>query len=1273
MRRVLAAGGGGGGGGGGGNGASPGGTAVLPSSWEGVRYGDFYYSGDLEPGPGQDGGEGEGAATAAAAAAPAAPASRKRLRPGSFPVVRFVTVVAQSHPGGPAGSGSGAGSGAGAGGSAPPAPPLRYRYLAIGDSSGFVSLYATEPILSPVARLETSASRRDYLEEADRRKRQCRQQHHHPAPSSSLLSSSSSSAGKASSLRARAQYVPVYDSKRSIASQSPNAIVAIDFACTGRRVAVGTASEVELLDCVTGEMVWSLRTDRLVGLGSTAPGEGGVRMARGPPLRLHCHPTREGGGVIAGYAFGAWDGPKEEEAIVGDVSGPECSPLLHFAPGGGEGEGGGGSDARGGSQVNGIVPFQDGPMAIGPRALAIYDQSSADRILAVVVNLKPSREALEAAANSMKGRGKHQKHPNAAPPQQTQELLLLDSSRPPFQVLSRVVVAPVRYSGSRLASAEAMGQSPGGTYTAVAASPVFGGIRLYRTDGLSHLATYGEGIALHGRQVMWQSIFMFDQGSSGGTLRERQDEVSLRMARPRAGREHDGPSLSSLMLVAVPQAFREPLELCETIHLWDMADAVLGGTKLPSATLLAPTKSHGISSLLYDDRRGTCLADGSPASGGGRFILSTQSGDCAQMGPKLFSEWPGKMFAPGYIALDDNIDYVEDEDELDIVVDSMAPQTLPDTTMHVDLESIKHRKVQDESMEFDLKAAVEQSLIDDHVDVINDSESDDGTGLATEYTIISARPDHHLAIRDGESDPTAAVKSSLENASSDSFNVMQLLPQVTEAQTVAKTNSNLEAAVDGGNGASFNEFKASLRPQKKKNRKVWEDEFYASLDSELFAAIKKREVWSDGSGTALQPKSFEKGGPPRCEACHGRAVYHQCCLRVIPEDYEAIARAEAEQKAKEEEEKVKAKREKTRLRDRQRREVAKKKKMDEEAKEKEAKERAEMEKIERELQKEKEDAGAKVKKESDDTDDMAKISQKMEDKNDTELDTKKKEPDVGEGAVLKHETDDVKRGEAEENKSANNGSEQTVHYELVSESGSRSDSPGRQEEARKFEKRRLAETASNQQHLPSSQSGNITTSNLAPQKTLMTQQRPAETLSVIHVAAEPKVKQMGTLLQKDASEPIVPMKSEPQPLSTNCELPGNEDAPSKPNLKPPPASHISPLEGMDLAPDVSSTGAECVSQKTRDQHLSGMDALGILGSVAEAAGKIPTGPSDHAEQRDGKRHAVESASEDRSITPMFLAEATESHANGGSAGNKFPLEAMPIPADGMADGQKANT
>ena len=311
------------------------GTTLRPD-WDGVRYNQFYYPQDYVHG--EDTGahieqeeNNDGDAVSAESAAGSATTSRKRLRlaPDVLPVSRAVTVLAMTKDTTTSTSTS---SSTDAGGGKDKA--VSYRYMAVGDTAGFVTLYATEPILSQVGRLATTAAVRDYESELAIRSRP--QKLKRIAAASVAISATGGPGGSrhgSDDEQAVAQrrggtrfagYRTVIDSSRPLVAQMPNAVEAMAFNCTGTKIAIASKFEVELFDCLTGTMLWSCPTSRLFGANSTAAvsisdkgrlvlAEGASKMARRAPLKLSFHPTREDGDIIAGYEFDVWNKKDQEE------------------------------------------------------------------------------------------------------------------------------------------------------------------------------------------------------------------------------------------------------------------------------------------------------------------------------------------------------------------------------------------------------------------------------------------------------------------------------------------------------------------------------------------------------------------------------------------------------------------------------------------------------------------------------------------------------------------------------------------------------------------------------------------------------------------------------------------------------------------------------------------------------------------------------------------------------------------------------------------------
>ena len=84
-------------------------------------------------------------------------------------------------------------------------------------------------------------------------------------------------------------------------------------------------------------------------------------------------------------------------------------------------------------------------------------------------------------------------------------------------------------------------------------------------------------------------------------------------------------------------------------------------TEMFIVTILAPRKSEGICSFLHNDNFVTSHAE--------RFLLSTHGGECLQMTPTITTDWVGQMYPTGFLVIDNNLAYIEGEDELDQVVD----------------------------------------------------------------------------------------------------------------------------------------------------------------------------------------------------------------------------------------------------------------------------------------------------------------------------------------------------------------------------------------------------------------------------------------------------------------------------------------------------------------------------------------------------------------------------------------------------------------------------
>ena len=639
--------------------------------------------------------------------------------------------------------------------------------FAQGDTSGHVALYSKLPLYRPMATIATSASRRSIewqeSQAIAKAEKQLNKQQQKKQKKQNGSASSSSANTKSTNVRAGKIGRGTQVMKSSV--DRGNAVECLGLGRTS--VVIGTRMEVERIGFGIGHTcgyddeqknggtsdgypIWKI--DLLDDVGSTSgrrvqytetnitgPMEHLVGMIRGPPTRLE---FGNGEAVMASFSFGdkkrnradkvseekeSCDGcmKKEEFDFTNDWKkmkvplATHCywaatSPLWIISANG---------------MAIGVIPREEQtlqyssdtesvprmnmqeepktwfPLTVGPRAMAIWDQSDCSRFLAVfIVNSNQSTDSETLT--------------------EQQELFLLDVFT--HNIISRAIL-PSKTSGSKVITVEAINQSMGGELT-IAATSARGGIRVFKTENLAHIATYGEGVSLHGHTILWQNCFFVRFGLNSNreqvednakrklercngffagdynyeNIIERVDEIQHRgelhlqqslegsidlahtstLQRNRKVRSESNEDctastqpqrinsgLDGLYIVSVPHASREPVDMKETVHFWDLSTLLYdGGTKLPSFTINGPKKSEGIFNLLFDDSL--------PTAQGGRFLITTHSGDCYHFLPTLTSDWAGCMYPIGFRVLDDNIAYIEDEDELDEVVDNFEDYPL---------------------------------------------------------------------------------------------------------------------------------------------------------------------------------------------------------------------------------------------------------------------------------------------------------------------------------------------------------------------------------------------------------------------------------------------------------------------------------------------------------------------------------------------------------------------------------------------------------------------
>jgi hypothetical protein len=280
-----------------------------------------------------------------------------------------------------------------------------------------------------------------------------------------------------------------------------------------------------------------------------------------------------------------------------------------------------------------------------------------------------------------------------------------------------------------------LSQSQEGTYTLVASSR---GIRLYQTETLQLIHVYGDQLALHGKAVVWNDCLMLGKRSNKFTL---SNDASGNMDCDdwlQDGKGGDDSSNNTDMgqyIVGVPH-HKGPQELTETLHVWRVEEASV----VPAISVPLPSKSEGVQALVTAP---------SKRDGLDRLILAGRDGDGHVLMPKMKSNFAGIMYPPGYHVITDNVDYMEDEGELDQVLEGLSTKS-EIVTENDEEESSDVNVLMEEEMDEDLREAMRQSLLeqklekrkmalkDEDVNVINSSIGSD------EPALIPCRPEAYL-------------------------------------------------------------------------------------------------------------------------------------------------------------------------------------------------------------------------------------------------------------------------------------------------------------------------------------------------------------------------------------------------------------------------------------------------------------------------------------------------------------------------------------------------
>jgi hypothetical protein len=725
--------------------------------------------------------------------------------------------------------------------------------FAIGDTAGYISIY-TYYSLTSIGRLETEASRRYHSHSTST----------HSANNANAPATSPDDPPYASSFRS--SLISNKDRKESLAAKSPYSIEALCFVPKEKEENIAYASKhaVEILSPKGGFTLWTMSLD---GFSEVV-------------LTIDACPFK-----TSKLCIGFQEYFHAESPLVVSTPTPSTIPVAL-------------------TWEDGLTPT----LPIGPRAVALWSKRTANKLLCVVITKGGEEDSLviqqELIAVQLKTESIH--HDG------------ISNDRWVFRIQNNAVL-PMLKTAARWVPNESLCLSEDGALVAVASSG--GGIRVYMEESLELLGVYGEGIRMHGHTVVWQKVILAYVESSAHNnnnhssrrsqligMEEHEDEVSFRFHH-RNTSEHDNNLKQNVYLMAVPHPHREPKDLRDTIHVWDISnhlpssfhdmqhnscqitictakiaaqvpDEPRVNMTLPTFTLVEPpSSSSALSNTVRKATQGIQTLLFSPSSltsCGAQLLMTTHgTGECFVLSRSFRSSWAGCMYDPDYLTITNNIDYIEDEDELDYNVDAYREIMLQN----------KQKK--------------ELALLDPSTacNLDNDEENDDSRGeidvdviggctAEPQFCPWMCTPEHFLQSKlfdkgvDALPEATDIANGKDSSSNFDSF-ISLLPPLVEEAKRrsgIIRFDSNVSSQSAAG-GA----------PRRRPGRSI-ESLIVSSINEDLQKEMTRRETEIVQNNLTSEYKNVA------CFACRGRLVSHSCGRRLIPEDLDAIRREEEERK-----------------------------------------------------------------------------------------------------------------------------------------------------------------------------------------------------------------------------------------------------------------------------------------------------------------------------------------------------------------------------------------
>ena len=415
-------------------------------------------------------------------------------------------------------------------------------------------------------------------------------------------------------------------------------------------------------------------------------------------------------------------------------------------------------------------------LSLGHRCAAIWDKSNLEYLIMVTLVVQKD---------------------------ETVEQHLLQLPKSTFLIKQQTTVPNKPAGKSACHTIECLSQSPSGHLTLVSSTK---GIQLLETSTFQILRVFGDAVALHGHSLLFQHCCFVPKPTLD---REVEDLLEARENQQNKKSKH-WESQNDAWIMGVPFANRQPIEFRDMLHMWDLWEG-----KCTSTTLLAPPKADGFISVQYVQNQ---------------LIATTQTGHCYHMAPTLQSDFGGIMYPPGYQVINDNLEYIEDEDDVDVIVSAEA--LLEGDDGDVDME--------DEVAEALRVSMAEQQKMttappdDEIIDVVSGGEPKPA------YLPCHPEPFLKQELECGGS-PMSTGGSHEYVATSASFASALLLPMPYIQDAIEAKQANPLSDEP--------KIQPKLIRAKRSKAASLEALLKSSLDPDLRRIMMSRQVWGDGSGS----------------------------------------------------------------------------------------------------------------------------------------------------------------------------------------------------------------------------------------------------------------------------------------------------------------------------------------------------------------------------------------------------------------------------------------